>query len=48
MQPVSVDCVVMTAFKGIITLKPSVHGHSLDLNSSVIEGLINCMLDSVP
>jgi len=37
----------MNAFKGIITLKPSVQGCSLNLNSSVIEGLINHMLDSV-
>ena len=38
----------LCVYECILTLKPSVQGRSLNLNSSVIEGLINHMLDSVP
>jgi hypothetical protein len=46
--PALLHCVDVNAFKGIVKVKPSALGHSLNLNSCVIEGLINLVLDSVP
>jgi hypothetical protein len=43
-MPALLHCVVVNAFKAIIKFKPSALDRSLNLNSSVIEGLINLVL----